>query len=357
MRTLDLRGTRARVCRDRPPTTMPRAGGAAQAPALPSMTGDRQAEVLHTPLPGADLLVRRKPGVPLVTLGIYVPRVELDPPAQAGLGALVVRSAVRGAGDLDAGQPGLRLRAAGRHPQRHGGFRLARLRHHGPVRAPRPRPRRCSIWSSPSRAWVTAEVSTERGLMVIEAEQVADDMFRYPFQLAFAGAFGEGRLWASSQRSSRHPPDHLHGRRAGLAPAAMLGVPPGGGRGGRCRSRGSQRCVGRGSSATGQRLRTQPGPRRRLAWAGGRGEASVEVVEREKAQAALAMAFPGPGPAGSGSGAAEVWAAVASGLGGRMFEALRDRRSLAYTVMASSWQRGRAGALLTYIATSPQSGG
>ena len=37
-----------------------------------------------------------------------------------------------------------------------------------------------------------------------------------------------------------------------------------------------------------------------------------------------------------------------------MFEALRDRRSLAYTVMASSWQRGRAGALLTYIATSPQ---
>jgi zinc protease len=37
-----------------------------------------------------------------------------------------------------------------------------------------------------------------------------------------------------------------------------------------------------------------------------------------------------------------------------MFEALRDRRSLAYTVLASSWQRGRAGALVTYIATSPE---
>jgi zinc protease len=49
-----------------------------------------------------------------------------------------------------------------------------------------------------------------------------------------------------------------------------------------------------------------------------------------------------------------VWAAVASGLGGRMFEALRDRRSLAYTVLASSWQRGRAGALVSYIATSPE---
>ena len=27
--------------------------------------------------------------------------------------------------------------------------------------------------------------------MIAEAERVADDMFRYPFQLAFAAAFGE----------------------------------------------------------------------------------------------------------------------------------------------------------------------
>ena len=51
---------------------------------------------------------------------------------------------------------------------------------------------------------------------------------------------------------------------------------------------------------------------------------------------------------------AEVWAAVASGLGGRLFEALRDRRSLAYTVFATAWQRGRAGALVSYIATAPE---
>src|SRR6185436_19097198 len=78
------------------------------------------------------------------------------------------------------------------------------------------------------------------------------------------------------------------------------------------------------------------------------------LVHREKAQSALAMIFPGPGRRDSDRAAADVWAAVASGLGGRMFEALRDRRSLAYTVLASSWQRGRAGALLTYIATSPE---
>ena len=91
-----------------------------------------------------------------------------------------------------------------------------------------------------------------------------------------------------------------------------------------------------------------------LPWAGGHPESSVRAVVREKQQAALAMAFPGPARRDPDHAAAEVWAAVASGLGGRMFEALRDRRSLAYTVMASSWQRGRAGALLTYIATSPE---
>ena len=45
---------------------------------------------------------------------------------------------------------------------------------------------------------------------------------------------------------------------------------------------------------------------------------------------------------------------MASGLGGRLFEALRDRRSLAYTVVASAWLKARAGALVTYIATSPE---
>jgi zinc protease len=78
------------------------------------------------------------------------------------------------------------------------------------------------------------------------------------------------------------------------------------------------------------------------------------MVNREKAQAAFAMIFPGPARRDPDHHAADVWAAIASGLGGRMFEALRDRRSLAYTVLASSWQRGRAGALVSYIATSPE---
>ena len=45
---------------------------------------------------------------------------------------------------------------------------------------------------------------------------------------------------------------------------------------------------------------------------------------------------------------------MAGGLGGRLFEILRSQQSLAYTVVASSWQRRGAGALLAYVATSPE---
>ncbi|MDQ3137573.1 MAG: insulinase family protein, partial [Gemmatimonadota bacterium] len=92
-----------------------------------------------------------------------------------------------------------------------------------------------------------------------------------------------------------------------------------------------------------------------LGWvAGAAGMVPARVVIREKAQAAIAMAFPGVARREPDHAPAQVWAAVASGLGGRLFEALRDRRSLAYTVVASAWLKARAGALVTYIATSPE---
>jgi zinc protease len=82
--------------------------------------------------------------------------------------------------------------------------------------------------------------------------------------------------------------------------------------------------------------------------------ADLRVEPRQKSQPALAMLFPGPRRKDPARYPAMVLAAVASGLAGRLFHALRERRSLAYTVLLSSWQRRGAGALLTYIATSPE---
>ena len=195
-----------------------------------------------------------------------------------------------------------------------------------------------------------SEVATERDLMAVEAEQVTDDMFRYPFQLAFAEAFGDagyglpvGGLAETLGSISPAGVREWHSRALlGSRPVvvAVGEVDP---------ERAAGTLAGTFRDRPPLAAPTRPAPLGRAV-----GAAANRVVNREKAQSALAMIFPGPGRRDAERAAAEVWAAVASGLGGRMFEALRDRRSLAYTVLASSWQRGRAGALVTYIATSPE---
>jgi zinc protease len=313
-------------------------------------TGTWEAQVLHTPLSGVDLLVRRKPGVPLVTLGLYVPRVDFDPPTKAGLGALTIRSAVRAAGDLDAAGLAFAFERLGGtlSPSAASdwlGFGTTVLAEHlGEAAALLD-----LVFRTPRLE--DAEVHTERGLMVIEAEQVADDMFRYPFQLGFAGAFrdaGYGLPVGGLPETlpSISPAEvrawHTHGI-LGVRPVvvAVGDIEP---------EEASATLAGVYQD---YRSSSRGGPAGPFQWKAAAAE-STRVVRREKAQAALAMIFPGPQRRDRDRHAAEVWAAVASGLGGRLFEALRDRRSLAYTVLASSWQRGRAGALVTYIATSPE---
>jgi zinc protease len=322
-----------------------------RVPPIISAPGQWQADVMHTSLPGADLLVRRKSGVPLVTLGVYVPRAEFDPPSQAGLGALTVRSSVRGAADLDAGGLAFAFERLGgtlgpTTASDWFGFGTTVLAENlGQAAALLD-----LVFTQPRLA--DSEVSTERELMIREAEQITDDMFRFPFQLGFAGAFG----------------DTGYGLPVGGLPETLANISPADVRDWHSRSflavrpvviavgdvdpeQGSAILAGVFSDHRPLPNGDRPAP---LLWKAGNGDSSTRIVSREKAQAAFAMIFPGPARRDPDHHAAEVWAAIASGLGGRMFEALRDRRSLAYTVLASSWQRGRAGALVTYIATSPE---
>ena len=286
-----------------------------------------------------------------MTLGVYVPRVEFDPTSQAGIGALTVRSSVRGAGDLDAGQLAFAFERLGGtlSPSAASdwlGFGTTVLSEHlgeaGSLLE--------LVFTSPRLD--DQAVTTERGLMEIEAQQVADDMFRYPFQLGFAAAFGDSGYGLPVAGLPDTLPAIASTDVRAWHTRALLGARP--------------VVIAVGDVDPEQASATLAGvfgswpphsDDRRLAplpWAQRDGKDWSRVVRREKAQAALAMIFPGPQRRDADRTAAEVWAAVASGLGGRMFEALRDRRSLAYTVLATSWQRGRAGALVTYIATSPE---
>jgi zinc protease len=317
----------------------------------PVRTSARQeADVMHAALPGVDLLVRRKAGVPTVSLGLYLPRHNFDPPEAAGIGTLVVRSAMRGVAGGDAGQlafaaeglggtllPGLALDWLGWSTSvlsRHLGSAATLL---------------SQLLTVPTLA--EAPVLAERDLLVEETRQAADDMFRYPFQLAFREAFGprgyglpaqglpEALAGVSADMVRQWHQQEFAGRRATVIAVGEVDA--------------QEAIEILAGVYGGLPARAPSGPPPVEHWLATTEPRSFRVT-RQKAQTAFAMIFPGPARGDPMHPVAEVWAAVASGLGGRLFEALRDKRSLAYTVMAMAWGRGRAGSLATYIATSPE---
>jgi zinc protease len=335
----------------RRPASKPEVAGARAVLRPPTtVSSSRVGRVFHTALPGFDLLIASKTDTPLVTLGAYLPRLSGEPPVQAGLSALMLRSAVRGAGGWDAAALAFgveRLGGAIRSSVTHDwlGIGATVLNSHlgdaaGLLRL---------ILTEPTFA--PDQVAAERTLLVEETTQLADDMFRYPFQLAFGAAYGDreyglpasglpetlGRL--SPEDVRRWHETALLGSRGlivavgDIAPDRSADVLAGVFEG-----FGAPQAVSGGVA---------------VSWAVDH-RPLERVVERAKTQTALALAFPGPSRSSPERYAAEVWAAIGSGLGGRLFEALRDRRSLAYTVLLSSWQKRRSGALVGYIATAPE---
>ncbi|HEU5049331.1 MAG TPA: pitrilysin family protein [Gemmatimonadales bacterium] len=333
-----------------PLASPPRLGGGDAAPRAltPPIRRGRSAGVHHYDLPGADLLIRQKRGVPMVSLGVYFPSAPVDRRADAGIASLAVRSAVRGAGRLDAESLAFAFERLGGTlspgvASDWIGYTTTVLAEHLPEAGRLLR----TVVEEPTLAEL--EVARERQVLAQEAEQVADDMLRFPFQLAFAAAFDERGYGVpiggfpdtvpelSTSGVRRWLEEATQGTR--LTVIAVGDVEPDAAAEELARRFGDWRPSARSAV---------PAPQ---AWGGSHPIASQS---RMKAQSAIAMLFPGPHRRSPARRAAEVWAAVASGLGGRLFEALRDRRSLAYTVIAMAWQRRGAGALATYIATSPE---
>lgn len=347
----DLDAGRSRAAFDPSPSPILAAPAAEiRVPPARPVTGRSVAGVEHVRLPGADLLLRRRPGTPLVTLGAYFPRRGWETAADAGIAALTMRSLIRGAGDWDAAQLALASERLGGslNPVTNAdwvGLAMTATAERGSTAAALLH----TVLTAPR--FDAASVGVERDLLFEEARQQVDDMFRYPFQLAFRGAFGDGGYGLPVGGTLESIPRLDATQVRGWHRSAVLGVRPvivavG--------DSDFERLAGElagvfGDWAPGPVAGRAPAPE----WQA-RGSGSVQVVSREKRQTAIAMAFPGPERRAADRAAAEVWAAVASGLGGRLFEALRDRRSLAYTVLASAWARASGGALVTYIATTPE---
>jgi zinc protease len=190
-------------------------------------------------------------------------------------------------------------------------------------------------------------LETERALAIAELARLRDDMYRSPMRLATEAAYA-GHPYARNvvgteialAAITRDDVQVMHAQ-AITCGAATVGIV------GPIEGAEALASVERHLGALVAGDDSAPPPAR---WPA---EHRVRSESRDKQQTALAMLFRGPSRRDPARFAARVLAAVASGLGGRFFEQLRDRQSLAYTVAAYPIERRAGGSFAAYIATDP----
>lgn len=199
-------------------------------------------------------------------------------------------------------------------------------------------------------AFPEADLERERTIALSDLEQLRDDMYRYPLRLFLQAAFRDHpygfspAVAESGIRSvTRQQLHEWHGRELLEAPPLVLVVGDVDAHEALQRIAANVQAVT--ASANGGRAASRP------AWPEGPHQ---ESELRVKEQTALILGFPGPSRGDADTYALQVLSNAIGGLGGRLFEELRGRRSLAYTIAAYPIVRRLAGAFVAYIATSPE---
>ncbi len=296
---------------------------------------------------GTPLLVRRKAGA-LVHAGVYALGGARDEPAaEAGLTIMLARSALKGTerrsaaqiaeegellgGSVSGGASSESFGWSISVPARYADEAVALL---------------ADVAQSPTIP--EDALATERSIALNDLAALRDDMYRYPMRLATSAAFAGHpygvpvsgdettlpRITAARVRDW-HRERFLNGPTV----IAIVG------------DADQDELAAMIASRLGGLLGGDPIPLEAPTWPA----ALVQRVEqREKAQTALAMLFPGPARTDAARFASEMIAGVASGLGGRFFDELREKQSLGYTVQAFASERSLAGAFGAYIAMSPE---
>jgi zinc protease len=323
------------------PADVPPAGGAPSPRIRPTVEGS----VARVAWPGADALARRRPDSGLVTIGCYLADVAAgETAATAGLSRLMLRAALRGAGAYDAGALAAAAEQLGGSVSLSGDADLLGWSLTVPAPSAAEAARLLRLIAGAPRL-SDADVAVERDLLADDAARVRDDMYRYPIQRVLAHAFADDAyglpplgdpdiVRTFDGRAVREWHQRALARRALVVAVGDLDADD------------LLAAAGAFADWSGAPALEPPAPPR---WQAGAGS-----EERAKAQTALAMAFPAPPAAAGRRFALVVTGALLSGLAGRLFEELRERRALAYTVQALPWLRRRSGAVIGYVATSPE---
>ena len=349
----DAAAMRALLDAAAPATVQPASMAPSAAPAvhvgLQALRTEAGVSVFETKA-GVPILVRRKPGA-LTHAGVFALGGAREEPAdRAGLTSLLVRTAIKGTTHRTAVQIAeeaemLGGSVGGSAGSESFGWSVSVPRRHAAAAV-------ALLADVAQHATIPVDAfETERSLALADLVAVRDDMYRYPVRLATGAAFAGHPYGVPATGDETTLPriaveqvrewhrTHLLHAPAVIAivgdadPAELAGL-----------------VAASFASMRGGALPTLEPP----VWPA----ALVQrVEEREKAQTALAMLFPGPSRTDDARFATAMIAGVASGLGGRFFDELRDRQSLGYTVHAFSSERALAGAFVAYIATGPEKEG
>jgi zinc protease len=297
---------------------------------------------------GIPVLVRRKVGTPIANIGVYIVGGAVEEEEdQAGLTLLTARTMLKGTTTRTAAQIaedaemlGGTISASAGSDSFGWSFSVPTGRLHEALEL---------LGDVVQRPTIPEDsFETERAVALSNVAMLRDDMYRYPTRLASSVAFGGhpyGRPAMGTEESLRaisaEQAREWHRTRI-LESSAVIGIVAD------VDPKEAADLVAREFSALELKKSPKVG---RPRW-----PKSVKIAaeSRDKSQTAIALAFPGPSRTDDDRFAASLIGTVASGLGGRFFDELRDRQSLAYTVSAGLSEKRLAGIFVSYIATSPE---
>jgi zinc protease len=297
------------------------------------------------------VLVRSKPGAPMASIGIFIVGGAIEEETgQAGITLLTARSMLKGTTTRtsaqiaeDAEMLGGTIAASASSDSFGWSLSVPTVRLAEALELLGDVVQRPTI---PDEAF-----ETERSVALSNVAMLRDDMFRYPMRLASSVAF-KGHPYGTPPMGTEESLRAITAAQARewhkakvMESAVVIGV---------VADADPKQVADLVAREFGALALAKPPKVGKPRW-----PQSVKIAaeSRDKAQTAIALAFPAPTRSDDSRFAASLIGTVASGLGGRFFDELRDRQSLAYTVQAAASEKRLAGIFLSYIATSPEKEG
>ncbi len=307
-----------------------------------------ESDVLHQRLDnGAHLLVKRRAHLPLLSIAIAARGGSvLEPPLQAGITALMARTSIKGTAKRSSAQIAEQAERMGGSVSPSGGSDLIDWEMSVPSRHFADAFELICDVAFNAR-FPNAELEVERKLTLADLQHTRDDMYRYPLRLCLQAAF-PGHPYGYALEELERGVAHSSAEQLRAWQEARTRTEPWIIIVGDIDAREAARAVEKfidAQPANGGTAAPMP------EWPTTRTQLSEQ---RDKAQSALAIGFPGPRRNHPDVYALQVLANAVGGLGGRFFEELRSKRSLAYTVALMPVFRPAAGTFIGYIATTPE---